>query len=65
MGGIGPPGKIRVAIRQIGTYKESYEKLLEELELLRDVRAAEIEIAEGEGIPHGRAKAQMRAHMPR
>ncbi|MGD0309573.1 MAG: type II toxin-antitoxin system Phd/YefM family antitoxin [Acidobacteriota bacterium] len=44
---------------------ESYEKLLEEVELLRDVRAAEIEIAGGKGISHRRAKAQMLARMRR
>jgi len=44
---------------------ESYEKLLEEVELLRDVRAAESEIAGGKGISHRRAKAQMLARMPR
>jgi antitoxin YefM len=44
---------------------ESYETLLEEVELLRDVRAAEIEIAEGKGMPHRRAKAQALARVAR
>ena len=44
---------------------ESYEKLLEEVELLRDVRAAEMEIAAGRGILHRRAKAQVLARITR
>ena len=34
-----------------------YEKLVEELELLRDIRLAEKQMEEGEGIPHDEAKA--------
>jgi antitoxin YefM len=44
---------------------ESYERLMEEVELLRDVRAAEIEVAEGKGISHRRAKAQVLARIGR
>lgn len=44
---------------------ESYEDLLEEVELLRDVRAAEIEIAAGKGVPNRRAKAQALARITR
>ena len=39
----------------------TYEDLLEEVELLRDVRAAEAEIAAGQGVAHRRAKAQVLA----
>jgi antitoxin YefM len=35
-----------------------YERLTEELELLRDVRGAERQIAEGQGIPHAEAEKQ-------
>ena len=42
---------------------ESYEKLLEEAEILRDVRTAEIEIAGRKGISHRRAKAQALARI--
>ena len=44
---------------------ETYEDLLEELELLRDVRAAEAEIAAGQGVEHRRAKAQVLARVAR
>ncbi len=37
----------------------TYEDLLEELELLRDVRSAESEIASGQGVAHRRARAQL------
>jgi prevent-host-death family protein len=36
-----------------------YERLLDELELLRDVRIAEAQLARGEGIPHEEAKARV------
>jgi len=39
----------------------SYEELLEEVDILRDVHAAETEIADGMGISHRRAKAQVMA----
>lgn len=35
-----------------------YERLLEELELLRDIHAAETEIAQGRDVPHGEARRQ-------
>jgi antitoxin YefM len=38
---------------------ETYEELLEELELLRDIRAAEEEIAAGKGVAHSRARAEV------
>jgi prevent-host-death family protein len=33
-----------------------YERLLEELELLRDIHAAETEIAQGQDVPHEEAR---------
>jgi len=33
-----------------------YERLIDELELLRDVRLADRQLAAGEGIPHAEAK---------
>lgn len=41
----------------------AYEEILDELELLRDVRAAEDEIANGLGVPHARARAAIRARV--
>ncbi|MBI4558434.1 MAG: type II toxin-antitoxin system Phd/YefM family antitoxin [Candidatus Hydrogenedentes bacterium] len=43
----------------------TYEDLMEEIELLRDVRAAEAEIASGKGIPHRKAKARVLARLAR
>lgn len=40
-----------------------YEALVDELELLRDVRAAEREIAEGKGIPHSEAVEALRSRL--
>ena len=42
---------------------ESYEALLEEVELLRDVRAAESEVARGAGVPHADARARVHASL--
>jgi antitoxin YefM len=38
---------------------ETYEGILEELELLRDIRAAEQEIAAGQGVAHSQARAEI------
>ena len=38
----------------------SYESLLDELELLRDIHAAEREVAGGRGISHGKARRHVR-----
>jgi prevent-host-death family protein len=38
-----------------------YERLLEELELLRDLHAAEGQIAKGEGVSHRDARAKVLA----
>lgn len=40
-----------------------YERLLEELELLRDVHAAEQELGGGGGVPHDEAKARLRSRL--
>lgn len=40
-----------------------YEDLLEELELLRDVRTAERQLAKGRGVAHGRAKAELKRRL--
>lgn len=36
-----------------------YERLLEEVEILRDVKIAERQLAEGQGIPHEEAKSRL------
>jgi antitoxin YefM len=36
-----------------------YESLLDELELLRDVRTAEVQLKKGRGISHSTAKARI------
>ena len=36
-----------------------YERLLEELEMLRDIHAAEAELANGEGVSHEEARARV------
>lgn len=36
-----------------------YERLMEELELLRDIHTAEGQLARGEGVPHDRARDQV------
>lgn len=42
-----------------------YERLVEELELLRDIHAAEQQIAQGAGIPHGEARKQVLSKLSR
>ena len=42
-----------------------YERLADELELLRDIRQAERELADGQGIPHEEAKARVLATLTR
>lgn len=44
---------------------KTYEDLLEEIELLRDVRAAESEISAGKGLAHRNAKKQLVAGISR
>lgn len=36
-----------------------YERMVEELELLRDIHTAEKQLAEGHGIGHGQARRQV------
>lgn len=36
-----------------------YDRLMDELELLRDVAQAERQLDEGQGIPHDQARAQL------
>jgi len=40
-----------------------YERLMDELELLRDVRVAERQVADGEAIPHTEVKEQLLARV--
>jgi prevent-host-death family protein len=40
-----------------------YERLMEEIELLRDVRLAERQVADGEAIPHAEVKEQLLARV--
>ena len=44
---------------------QEYERLLEEIELLRDVHAAEQELEAGGGVPHEEAKTQIRSRLGR
>ena len=40
-----------------------YERLMDELELLRDIRVAERQVADGEAIPHTEVKEQLLARV--
>lgn len=42
---------------------EEYEAMVEQIELLRDVRLAEYQLDSGQGIDSGDAEAQLRARM--
>ncbi|MCH7533052.1 MAG: type II toxin-antitoxin system Phd/YefM family antitoxin [Gemmatimonadetes bacterium] len=42
---------------------EHYEALIEELEVIRDIRQARAELESGEGIPHETAMAELRARV--
>lgn len=44
---------------------ERYEALMEELELLRDVQAAEREVADGQGLAHTKARARVLKRLAR
>ena len=37
-----------------------YEALLDEVDLLRDIRTAEEQLTAGDGVPHTQAKAELR-----
>ena len=43
---------------------EEYEAMVEEIELLRDVRQAEYELDSGQGIDSDAAEARLRARVP-
>lgn len=42
---------------------DQYEALVEEIELIRDIRQAKAELARGEGIPHEDVVGELRARM--
>ncbi len=42
---------------------EVYERLIDEIELLRDLHIAEGQIARGEGIPHEQVVAELRERL--
>ena len=42
---------------------EQYDALMEELEVIRDIKEAKAALARGEGIPHESAIAQLRARI--
>ncbi len=44
---------------------EEYEALVEELEVIRDIRQAKAELARGEGIPHTDVVTELRARLGR
>jgi antitoxin YefM len=44
---------------------DQYEALLDELELIRDIRQAKAELAQGEGIPHDDVVAELRERVKR
>ena len=44
---------------------DEYEKLLEEVELLRDVRLAERQIESGKGVPNRKARQEIRRRLQR
>jgi len=43
---------------------QEYEKLLEELEVLRDIHAAREELANGQGVPHSEVKDRLLKKYP-
>ena len=44
---------------------DEYEALVEQVELIRDIRDARAEMARGEGIPHEEVVAELRARLKR
>ena len=44
---------------------EQYEELIDEIELIRDIRQAKEELARGEGIPHEDVVAELRERVNR
>jgi len=54
-------GKSAAVVLDVG----HYEALIEEIELLRDIRQAKAELARGEGIPHEDVVAELRERLKR
>jgi antitoxin YefM len=44
---------------------EAYEALIDQIELLKDIRIADAEIDAGKGIPHAKVAKQLRAQLKR
>lgn len=44
---------------------DEYEALVDEIEVIRDIRQAKAELARGEGIPHEEVVAELRARLNR
>lgn len=44
---------------------DQYEALVDEIEVIRDIRQAKAELARGEGIPHADVVAELRARLNR
>ena len=44
---------------------DQYEALVDEIEVIRDIRQAKAELARGEGIPHEEVVAELRARLGR
>jgi prevent-host-death family protein len=44
---------------------DQYEALVDEIELIRDIRQAKEELARGEGVPHDEVVAELRAKLSR
>ncbi len=42
---------------------DQYESLVDEIEVIRDIRQAKAELARGEGIPHEEVVAELRARL--
>ena len=45
------------------TQAKKYQRLLAKLDLLRDIRTATSQIAEGQGVPHSEARSQALARL--
>ena len=44
---------------------DQYEAMVEEIEVIRDIRQAKAELARGEGIPHEEVVAELHARLKR
>jgi antitoxin YefM len=44
---------------------EQYDALMEELEVIREIKEARAQLARGEGIPHEKAMAELRSRVSR